>query len=274
MPTNSQHTPTQAEPTNTVRALGNVGVCIASAGKKVLVDALHLPHQGVVYPYPGTDPALLAAMVQGTPPLNADVLLITHSHRDHFNPEQTAQFLQHRPEVPVCSCPQVAEALTGALPGAPHSHGAGITLVHPPLHTAQSCMLAGVPVTAVSVSHLGKNYAHVSNLGFIIALEKTYVHTGDGAPTVENLTALADAGGKGAVLIAPFPYLTLPKAFALVQHILAPSHLFINHLPLPDGTENGPTGWIQLLHNALEQQQSSGIPITVMDTENALYTAS
>lgn len=281
MPTHGPHHPPQTEPENTVRALGNVGVCITSARKKVLVDALHEPHQGVVYPYKGTAPALIAAMVQGTPPLDADVLLITHNHRDHVNPEQTAQFLHHRPKVPVCSCPQVAEALPGALagalpgalPGGLRSHDAGITLLHPPLHTAQSCVLSGVPVTAVSLSHLGKNYAHVTNLGFIIALEKTFVHTGDAAPTLENLTALAEAGGKGAVVIAPFPYLTLPKAFALVQHILAPSHLFINHLPLPDGTENSPMGWLRSLRNALKQQQNSGLPITVMETENALYAA-
>ena len=266
MHTHSTPQPLTAAHGNTVRALGNVGVCIASGGKKVIVDALNHPRTGCLYRT--TAPVLATAIVQGSPPLDADLMLITHYHHDHFCPDQTAQFMRNSPLVPVCSCPQVATAL----PPVQQTQGGSITVLHPPLYGAQSCVLAGVPITAVSLEHMGKQYAQVTNLGFIIALEKTYVHTGDAAPTPENMHALAAAGAKGAVLIAPFPYLTLPKAFALVQEILAPRHLLLTHLPLHDGTENGPMGWLRSLHNALKKQQNQGIPLSILENENAQYT--
>lgn len=268
MPSHSTQRLKEATPENTVRALGNAGVCITSAGKNVLVDALNQPCQGQEGIYRTIDPALATALVQGSPPLDAGVMLITHNHSDHFSPVHISNFIHHQPKVPVASCAQVVDKLPQAL----CSHTKQTTALHPPLYHAQSCVLSGVPVTAVSLVHMGKQYAAVTNLGFIIPLDKSYVHTGDAAPTAENMHALAQAGGKGAVLIAPFPYLTLPHAFTLVQEILAPEHVLITHLPVPDGTENGPMGWLRALRNAQEKHRHAGFPITVMETENTLYT--
>src|SRR5438128_12292150 len=72
--------------------LGNEGVMISTGKQRVLIDALHGPYSEYVSP-PAHE---RQAMQEGGFPYNGpELVLVTHTHGDHFNVRQLGLHLQH-----------------------------------------------------------------------------------------------------------------------------------------------------------------------------------
>ena len=64
--------------------IANEGYLIEIGGKKILIDALHA----------GVSPEQVAKMTSAEPPFDkVDIILATHSHADHFNPDLVAKHM-------------------------------------------------------------------------------------------------------------------------------------------------------------------------------------
>lgn len=231
----------------------NAGVLIESGGKKILIDCFAENSRTL---YRDISPARLKALLNGSAPFdNIDALCITHLHPDHCNPDTLNAYVNHFPDVPVVCGPETASALRGG------SHGAGSVIVaDPTMGNAMPIRVDDMTIMAVNTLHEGNRYAGVENLSFILHLEHTIIHPGDAASSETNLLAMSAALHKGeqpdeqpadTVLLAPFPYLTLPAAYIRVRRILNPTHFLTLHLPVPDQDAGG---WIAATRSGLRKR--------------------
>jgi L-ascorbate metabolism protein UlaG (beta-lactamase superfamily) len=98
-------------PSLDITYLGNEGFLIYSKNKKILVDALfklNMPS------YAEPSETMIKKMIGNeTPYNNIDLLLITHHHGDHFNPDLTISFLENQPACKLVAPKQVVDGIRG-----------------------------------------------------------------------------------------------------------------------------------------------------------------
>ncbi|MDL2307746.1 MBL fold metallo-hydrolase, partial [Desulfovibrio sp. OttesenSCG-928-C06] len=171
----------------------NAGVLVESGGKKVLVDGLINHNHPVFDRY---SPQLEERIINADPPFDGlDLVLVTHFHSDHFDRHIMASFCRANPQVPVVGSPQVISLLRAELPV-----DANLLELNPARYGYERLEVNGVDFCAVSLLHSGKEYADAINLGYVLHLGKTFVHTGDAVNSRQNMEALVQAGaGAGAV---------------------------------------------------------------------------
>jgi len=123
--------------------------------------------------------------------IKADIILITHSHMDHFSPDDIEKI--RTPETIIITTQDVAEKLKG---------NKGNTFTLKPDQKVES---GKIKITAVPAYNIGKNFHPKSNdwVGYIIRLANglTIYHTGDSdaIPEMKEIKtdiALFPVGGK------------------------------------------------------------------------------
>lgn len=147
------------------------GFFIAHQGQHILIDAL-IAEDLVV------DPLITATLLAGQPPLNEiDLMLITHNHTDHFDPNTVLQFLRGHPETEVLSTSQVVADLLSLLE-ADDPLRERIVAVEFDDGDAITLTLNQVRLTAFDLPHPGSTT--MENHGFMLHLgDLNLLHTGD-----------------------------------------------------------------------------------------------
>jgi L-ascorbate metabolism protein UlaG (beta-lactamase superfamily) len=93
--------------------LANEGVLLTGGGKKVLIDAPFLKYKtGFTIPADSTRAALEAGRV----PFDADLLLFTHYHGDHFHPAPVTAHLRANSKARLVASAQVLDSLRLRVP--------------------------------------------------------------------------------------------------------------------------------------------------------------
>jgi L-ascorbate metabolism protein UlaG (beta-lactamase superfamily) len=164
--------------------LGNEGFLIYSKNKKVLVDALfkvNLPS------YSEPSDSLINQMTVGKPPYNnIDLLLITHYHGDHFNPDFTISFLENQSNCKLVAHKQVVDVMR---------EKAGFDRVKSRIveinienGSMTSLEEKGINLDIVCMSH--NNNIETKNLSFMVSIKgNRFFHIGD-ATIDENIQVL------------------------------------------------------------------------------------
>ena len=146
----------------------NDGFIIATAGKKILIDALFHDRQGICQ----ADSDETAQSAQA-PFDDADLVLISHSHWDHFNPQIVGSYLQNNPHAILIGEKSAVDSL--------QKNFASFDLVQ---KQVQSVELARKQKTRMSFSGIDVEIisapADVPNLGFLFKVGQfTFFHSGD-----------------------------------------------------------------------------------------------
>ena len=166
--------------------IGNTGFLISYGSKKVLIDAIH-KHPGFL----STPEDVFKKMMDSQPPFkNIDLLLVTHSHSDHFDPHLTAQFLSHNLGTILVSDPRVIERLKRVMKEDFRKISKRVKNIDIEFGEAADLTAHGIEVKALGLSH---GYPDYLNLGFIIDFNGiTLFHPGDmhTEPSKEYLKAL------------------------------------------------------------------------------------
>ena len=197
-------TPSPAVPTEPSRVLPafhitymcNDGFAVSASGKKVLVDALFDDTEGIC---PANFDEGLRAHEE--PLSGADLVLVSHSHWDHFDPQTMGSYLMNNPESVLIAEQSAAEALA-----AEYVHFQDIQdRVHSlELQRRQEIQMAfsGIEVEVISAP------ADVPNLGFIVRLgEISLFHSGDsGFDSVMEADFRAYGLAERGIHIAFLPY--------------------------------------------------------------------
>ena len=139
---------------------------LISDDKKILID----PHQQIV------SRAIWTAIQQAQPPFDGiDLILVTHNHSDHFDPDLVGAQLLANPTAALATTGQVANALKTNFPD--YGKVQDRVKVFAPAEGARvSATLNGIEIEALFLSHDNP----VFNLGFIIRFGgRKLLHTGD-----------------------------------------------------------------------------------------------
>lgn len=150
----------------------NEGFIFEAGGKKIMVDGL-LSNVGS-YQIPTM---VLRAMVTGRPPFDdIDLVLATHSHEDHFDPQVVGEFLAANPGAQFLSTNQAVSALARMIDDN-EAIQEQVIGVYPSRGSYEQFVVNGIEVKVFNLPHGSNSYP---NLGLMIDLGGVRVlHTGD-----------------------------------------------------------------------------------------------
>ena len=206
--------------------LANEGFLIRSEAHTVLIDAwVGKPYVG----YPALTAEALERMQAAEAPFDAvDLALVSHIHRDHFQPELAATFLAASPDTQVFSSDQAATFLTDA--GVDASRITGQDLEEGEQLEAEP---AGVPVFCFRLSH-GQRFPGVQNIGHVIEVGGVrFLHLGDAVPDPVAFAALDLPARNIDVALVPYWYLDGGPGQKLIEEQIAARHVVAMHVPFP-----------------------------------------
>jgi L-ascorbate metabolism protein UlaG (beta-lactamase superfamily) len=226
-----------AEQLDKVTYLSNAGVMLELRGHKILIDSLC---NSTIPLYKNLPAATREQMILGLPPFdNIACLLFTHHHCDHFDPEGAACFLRYHKDTFIISTPDVTSQISGRLPGMENK---SLITADTSSGALQDIKINGINIRAVAMRHDGERYRDVPNLAYLIATAgKKILHVGDARPIPENYRRLNLVAQNIDLLLAPFPYVGLPKGRQVIEEYINPKKVAVIHLPIRELDRDG---WI------------------------------
>lgn len=189
----------------------NAGLSVVSNDFKLLVDPFPVIRVGG---FSALSEEMLSEIFTCDAFQNPDIIFITHAHPDHYDAHTMIQFLTIWPNAKL------------VMPECPFADG--ISLTESYSMTCGDTVLHFFPLL-----HQGEQYADVPHYGlFCIVGGRTILFTGDGIIADENLKTVLD-GVSVDTAVLPFPWVVLRRGIKFIDQIIAPKHIVVNHLPLP-----------------------------------------
>lgn len=205
--------PTQELPALQITYICNDGFSLSTSGKRILVDAL-FNDVDKICPANIEAAAPAAADALG----GADLVLVSHSHWDHFDPQVVGSYMLSNPDSVLIAEHSAAEALAAEFQNFPdiqdRIHGLE-------LDRGQDTQLSvsGIQVQVISAP------ADVPNLGFVVRVGgATFLHSGDsgnGSAMAADFRALALADRDIDLAFLPYWYFIDPSGESMVAEVPA-----------------------------------------------------
>ena len=147
--------------------VGNAGFLINIGDKKILIDALFKGFKGSYnLPQKVQDKLTLAQ----APFDDVDLILVTHAHGDHVNPDMVRQHLKNNPKAIFASTQQMVKALNGFTDRC--------IAFNPTKDKSDSKVINGISIETFYLPH-GSN-SKIINIGFLVCVNGiTFFQTGD-----------------------------------------------------------------------------------------------
>jgi L-ascorbate metabolism protein UlaG (beta-lactamase superfamily) len=212
-----------------VTFLVNEGVLLKAGGTSLLIDAFVEPRKSTYNPLPE---AVLKDMLEGRPPFaTVQLVLVSHSHHDHFDPDRIGSFLSRHPETILASSTEVLQDLRARHPGAEWA-ASRLKEIKASRHQITSHNLNGVRVDFVNMNHEGSAFYPDPVLGHIIHMGgKRILHLSDSEVQTGNLETLSRANLNIDIAILPFWVLKSEEASVMVREKIAAKKWVAIHLP-------------------------------------------
>ena len=215
---------------NKITYLSNAGVLLELGNKKILIDSLC---DSTVPIYKTIPDEIRDQILSGTPPYDhIDLMLFTHHHADHFNPQTTAEFMKRRKHAVLVSTGETIKRLKKQAQDLDESR-----LIAPNLQVGERVSFEsnGINLQVISMIHDGKDYRDVENFAYLIEVEGVRIfHVGDAKPMAENYEHLNLVEQSIDLLLAPFPYVGIPSGQLVIQDQIKPKKIAAIHLPYED----------------------------------------
>ncbi|HMB52952.1 MAG TPA: MBL fold metallo-hydrolase, partial [Thermoanaerobaculia bacterium] len=197
------------------------------AGGKVLIDALFgdgLDH------YPVVPPATRTDLEAGNPPFDGvDLLLATHYHDDHFDPQAVGRFLTANPQAQLLTTPQAVADLEGSFSGY-DAIASRVRATLPAEGIRQTHRFGVITVTVFNLHHGRDRNPPVENLGFLVDLGGVrLLHVGDTEVTGADLAPLALDDEGIDVALLPTWMVSTPRGVKTVRQRIAPRQVVPIH---------------------------------------------
>ena len=225
--------------------IANEGFLIEVGPRKILVDAI-FDEPSIAYAHV-PDEETLSLMKESKPPFDqVDLVLVTHSHEDHFNAATMLEFLKGNPSGVLIGPPQVVESLRIAEPKIEDS-GLSFREIDLELFESADLEVEGIQVRVIRLRHSAymatdentgvqfNRHEGVENLAYLIEVDGvTMLHVGD-ALLSQNLDLFEEGGFEkkqiDVVFLEYFDWSDDTKA--VLDQWMTPHHVVFMHLP-PD----------------------------------------
>ena len=209
----------------TITFLANAGLLLQYDGHALLLDALQKSEATPFSPLPA---ALEGELFRGGTPLSdADALLFTHLHPDHFSAGLTLQYMERWPRSMLllpnaCGDPCFDAAAAQA--------GTRLISFPPSAECARFNLTPNISVFAFATRHLGKQYHRVPHICYLLCVgEKNILITGDIDYTFESLHQL-DGVPLHAAFVTPLFFSALRRG-RFFKGTLEATHICVYHIP-------------------------------------------
>jgi len=209
--------------------LVNAGFLLQSGDEAILIDAF-VGNSNSAY---GALPAdIHQALISGRPPFDSIRLaLVSHYHRDHFQPATATAFLKNHSETLLVSSPEVLQAMRIDDPEFEQIE-ARTQEVWPEEGITLSLTLRGIPVEFVQLSHEGSDFYPAQCLGHVIHLgDKVILHVGDAEFLPERFEGLALGSLEIDVALIPYWLLKVESTPAFLQKHIGAKTVVATHVP-------------------------------------------
>ena len=211
-----------------VTHLANEGVPLAAGDQQVIVDGLFREYDGYDVLPPAERERVETAAAQFS---GIDVVLVSHTHGDHFHPAAVVRHLQHNNGATLVSSEQVTSAVRKE-PGAATALASRIRAVTPAPGERSTVTVAGVTIEVLGLRHGGARWARLQNLGHIVTIGgKRVLHVGDAESSAANFAPLNLPAAGIDVAILPDWFMTDPEGQRVVIEHIRPKQLVAVHLP-------------------------------------------
>jgi L-ascorbate metabolism protein UlaG (beta-lactamase superfamily) len=220
----------QSQDSVVITQLAVAGFMVTAGGKTLVIDALHR------HPTQGPEPETRKKLESAAPPFDKiDIVLISHSHSDHFHTEAVASHLTHNPHAVVVTGKLVRDRL------ADHSDfdtfGDRVIAVTPEPEEIVEIEANGLQMKVFRVSHgeRGNDYS-MDNLAMMIDLAGTKIfNPGDIVPTGQTGIFEKARLHRDGIDIAFLPFTMFdeteyPEAAAIIDQYLEPRYIVPSHL--------------------------------------------
>lgn len=200
-----------------VNFIFNEGFLITVGDQRILIDAIYKGHTGGV----------LKPLLDSQPPFDGvDLILATHEHHDHFDPELVLHYLQNNPETLFAATPNAVDAILAL----DSSMQPRLTAVDLRRGEYEHLNLAGIDLEAVHLSH---GMPGILNIGFIINFDEVKLfHMGDMDPIDVKVSDLQAYGLPGKQIDIAFVHeylLTEDEFHAHISEGIQANHLIPMH---------------------------------------------
>ena len=193
-----------------IRRTANAGVLLELDGVSILLDGVCRE----VRPYPATPPEERQRLLTEFP----DIVAFSHSHKDHYDPAYTAEYIRQ----------------TGRVVFAPVGIRGG---------TMEQGRVGDVTITPVPCRHIGAAGRDMPHSGFVITGSKCLWFTGDSSPSAwKGRTDLPDPD----VLLVPYAYCNTAISWAFTKSLNA--QVILLHMP---DRKDDPIGLWNAVENTL-----------------------
>lgn len=212
-----------------IRYIGTDGFLIEAGSKTVLVDGLVRNPWG----YTNTPERALALMKDGQAPFERiDLLLFSHAHRDHFEPQMALDVLASHPRAVLVGDSLVSRELHDAGLDAVKALDSRIMTMDVKIGERKSLAVNGIPLSVLGVNHADREPSYLT-LGYIMDLGAFRIyHQGDIFPDA-NMPFLSsipwESLGIDVAFFDPF-FLQNEQARRIVMERIRPSAVILMHM--------------------------------------------
>ena len=211
----------------TITFLANEGVLLSSGADKVLIDALFLKYEtGYAVPAESTQTGLARAR----PPFDADLVLATHRHGDHFHPAPMAEHLRTNPRAVLVTSQQVIDSLRSVFrPGPAVASRIASRTMAP--GTRRRMLVNGISLELLGLPHGGRRHRHVEHLGYIVELGgRRVLHVGDAELSEATLAPFRLDTARIDVALLPAWLVTDRESREVIRRWIRPRQVVAFHM--------------------------------------------
>lgn len=210
-----------------VTYLANEGFLLAAGESRVLIDALFTDGLGGYQVLP--EEKLRRVEEGGDGFSGVDLVLATHYHADHFDPDSVSRHLKRNPGARFISTVQAVEKLREVLGSGFAAVAARVTALSPREGERETMSYAGIRVTALHLHHGLNRQPLVEHVGFLIELGGLkLLHLGDTEVSRDELGVYAL--GEEGIDVAFVPYWRLLAGPGDLEEI-HPRYVVAMHVP-------------------------------------------
>jgi L-ascorbate metabolism protein UlaG (beta-lactamase superfamily) len=213
-----------------------MGTLINYNNKNILIDSIISPN---ILPYPTVDKDILMNIVKKKPPFSSiDLILITHEHKEHFQPDLVCQILSACSEATLIA----PKAVIADMRKSKYFKKRFITqLISIDLDHNKSIDLSikNIRLIITRLMHDDQNkYKYIQNITFLLYLgEHRILHVGDSLPDVAIFRESELINKDITCLIVPFIFLITESGVEAISSI-NPRYLLATHFPMREHDVN------------------------------------